>query len=330
MRTLLALSLAASTAALSLTGCSAAPSEDEADELELAESEDGLSSASNFGYVALRRDYRKCMFPMCGGYFARRVNLDKTRCADGTLQEECYVATLSLKGMKLSQREEDELASAAASGKALLKVRAYKTKINGGTWGTLKASEGWIGATGSTPDGTFYRAYDNGIRCVRAPCPTTSVAPLNGGETSNLVDVILDQTATPASAELLDRASQSLASSDGLLFAGSLLFPKCRPSATTCGPKAIASEFYVRVTAREGKACGARGVASCNPGQFCSWAAGDLCGAADAPGTCAYRPEACIALYKPVCGCDDKTYGNSCEAASAGVGVLSEGACVSP
>ena len=36
---------------------------------------------------------------------------------------------------------------------------------------------------------------------------------------------------------------------------------------------------------------------------------------------------ACITLYEPVCGCNGKTYGNSCEAESRGITEYAEGAC---
>ena len=69
---------------------------------------------------------------------------------------------------------------------------------------------------------------------------------------------------------------------------------------------------------------GCRSNADCRANQYC---AGTGCGTA---GTCAARPEACITLYAPVCGCDGRTYGNECEAASAGVRVSSRGECARP
>ncbi|MFM2418485.1 MAG: hypothetical protein RL385_3208 [Pseudomonadota bacterium] len=76
-----------------------------------------------------------------------------------------------------------------------------------------------------------------------------------------------------------------------------------------------------------GKTCGGLLGLACGAKEFCAYPAEALCGAADQTGTCAIKPEACAAFYKPVCGCDDKTYGNTCEANSAGVSVVSEGEC---
>ncbi len=61
----------------------------------------------------------------------------------------------------------------------------------------------------------------------------------------------------------------------------------------------------------------------CLVGDYCVKAPG-TCGEA---GTCAPRPEGCLPIEDPVCGCDGTTYGNACAAAEAGVAIEKAGPC---
>ena len=63
--------------------------------------------------------------------------------------------------------------------------------------------------------------------------------------------------------------------------------------------------------------------AGCAAGDYCSKKEGD-CGGT---GTCEERPAVCPDVWDPVCGCNGVSYGNACEAASAGVNVEHTGEC---
>jgi len=76
-----------------------------------------------------------------------------------------------------------------------------------------------------------------------------------------------------------------------------------------------------------GSTCGGLKGLTCKKGEYCSFPLATQCGSGDQTGTCAAIPGACDAVYQPVCGCDDKTYGNECSAALASVSVKATGAC---
>jgi hypothetical protein len=78
--------------------------------------------------------------------------------------------------------------------------------------------------------------------------------------------------------------------------------------------------------AKPGGICGTIKGIVCSRGEYCFYKGG-TCGIADMQGICKPRPKRCHRIYNPVCGCNGKTYPNSCEAERAGVSVKHPGKC---
>jgi hypothetical protein len=76
-----------------------------------------------------------------------------------------------------------------------------------------------------------------------------------------------------------------------------------------------------------GDTCGGRGVRPCDQGLFCSYSYAASCGAADQQGVCSVESKICPLFFSPVCGCDGQTYGNTCQAGSAGTSPARVGGC---
>ncbi|MFT3765891.1 MAG: Kazal-type serine protease inhibitor domain-containing protein [Minicystis sp.] len=72
--------------------------------------------------------------------------------------------------------------------------------------------------------------------------------------------------------------------------------------------------------------CGGIDKAGCAEDKFCNYDPG-TCAQPNATGACIAKPTDCAPFSDPVCGCDNKTYENSCLASKAGISVYVTGRC---
>ena len=123
-------------------------------------------------YYSIRQDFRKCVFPLCGGYWLSAVNLPETTCADGTIadsEDGCYISELDLNGLELSD------------GDLLHGEFVKKEYPNFGTMDTLSV-DSLYSPIFDQPHESYFRynlLRPTGIVCITQPCPSNEVAKLN-------------------------------------------------------------------------------------------------------------------------------------------------------
>ena len=81
-------------------------------------------------------------------------------------------------------------------------------------------------------------------------------------------------------------------------------------------------------TPPSGQSCGGIQGLACSPSQFCDYEPAAQCGAADQMGVCRDVPRNCPRDYRPVCGCDGRTYPNACTASGLGISVAAQAPCL--
>jgi len=282
--------------------------------------------APSFSYYQVRADVRRCVAPVCGGFFVRRVDLRSTQCSDGASRPECYVAEIDFAARKLGDDPGPELRQHA--GTFLLRGALDPVSFPGmrGELDVLRVSEVLVTQGGASPRDTFFRVRSTGIVCVRSPCPSLASERLNSSEEPQVFELIDLSAATEDPTQALERTTDPA----GLIVAGQRTTrPGFDPAGSTPRVGAIvASAAYLPFSTRtQTRACGSRGLAQCAGGEFCSFPPQASCGRSDAPGVCTSIPELCTKIFSPVCGCDGATYPNACEANAVGVSVEFPGAC---
>jgi hypothetical protein len=165
--------------ALGAVACTGLDANDVQDDAEAKVSPASQPGAEQF--YSYRQDMRKCMWPTCGGTFIKAVNKPVTRCADGKLRSECYVAQLK-NGSELDEAEWNDF----LDGPGILKGMQVPAQDGAITWVALNVTEAWRASDDVAPTGTFYSVHDKGIVCVMAPCFTLLETKLNTTDSSSL------------------------------------------------------------------------------------------------------------------------------------------------
>jgi len=247
------------------------------------------SDDSNF--YSVRPDYRRCLSPLCGGYFVRRVNQARTSCANGRSMTECYVAEIDWNGQpKIEPR--------FAMVRGAIVARRYPRFDN---LGALRVEEFWQAASDRQPAGDFYRVRDRGVRCITTPCPTHQETRLNAGRMRNIAGVNLSGAA--ASNEKLSEALAAMTRPEGVIVAGT------HAPVTGSGGRSLelrATQFYLRGEAQAGIQPPVT-----NPSEtkkcFKTGCSSQVCADHNVVTTCEFRPE--YACYQRA-ACERQSDGN--------------------
>ncbi len=237
-------------ACFSACGVSDAEFEDDA----IEEGSEGLSTYER-SFVTAQRDYRKCMYPMCGGWYVADVNRSGR-------QE--YVKALDFGPSGLSEAEVGK-AQGAGPGELLLRGKLGPKDRAG--YRTFIVNEAYRGMPGVQPVAgeAFYKARSTGMTCITAPCLSEKASKLNLTSTARFSSYSVAR----ASRTLVDQEwLVSRIVHDDAIVAGTIVKGQMFPG----GRELIldASQVYLRLPEQAGP-CPLMKLAACPEGQAWSF-----------------------------------------------------------
>jgi hypothetical protein len=242
-----------------------------------AVSADGLSTTKET-FVRIRRDYRKCVSPLCGGYWLVDLN---------SKAQERYVSGLDFSGSSLDNEVQADVAG-GGDGEVVLygKLGAREPRFGTRPFIVVQAYRGLPGVT-VQPTDSFYSVGRTRIACTRFPCPNIAVARLN--RTTG------DAMATDVS---VDRALKPMV--DGAWLMGRLMSGRAilGGKIVTSGENVVveASQVFVQLPDRI-QSCPRTALPSCAAGYLVAWNRTE--NRCSVPSSCTL-PGAC-APFNPTC-----------------------------
>jgi len=186
-------------------------------------------------YYSIQSDYRKCVSPICGGYWVSRLNHKYTICHDGSCSERCYIADISQHIYGYNNYNKIAI------------VRGWiesKHFDNGGEMGFLIATEVWTPGSNQSNNqisdhgNTFYSLQSTGIQCITTPCPTIKQVLLNRQNESKYVSGVVG-TAGKEIITLLYSSHGTATSKPRVIISS--------PGMRIDGDNAVASTYYTKV-----------------------------------------------------------------------------------
>jgi hypothetical protein len=234
-------------------------------------------------YVTLRRDMRRCMAPLCGGYWVHDLNR--------TNLNEKYVS-----GLDFSRSGMDDTAQAQVFGggdEVVLRGRLgpaesqFKTR----PFIVLEAWRGMPGVVAAAGE-TIYRVTALDIQCFAAPCSIASLKKVNYALTRNVDGLSVERAAL---SPLVDQAWMTAR----VLRHDALIAAKIIDGQQMAGGKeklADASQVFIRIPNSNGP-CPMMRLAMCPQGQVHTYSRSDemcmLPAGCVTPGVCAQFIPSC-------------------------------------
>lgn len=168
------------------------------------------------GLYSARPDFRECLSPVCGGWFVKKLNRVRTRCADGTRQRECYVASANTEDFDFSNAR---IPSFDNQKPYIFRGELSEEEFDGvGSFGVFTATEIYQSVSNDSATGRFYGLENLGISCITSPCFSYDAHVLNRTRVANISS--LDFSGVNADTDLIDTVEQHLSDGEVVLVSG--------------------------------------------------------------------------------------------------------------